>query len=117
MVFKGGSSLSKGRKLITRFSEDIDIALAPEAFGMDYVEDPSKSYVERLRKKGCAFTSNELLTELENQMAMLGLPIGLLTIVAAPVHEKYPDKDPQTIYVKYPSLYEPSTYIADEVKV
>ena len=117
IVFKGGTSLSKAWKLIARFSEDIDIALAPEAFGMEYVENPSKSYVERLRKKGCAFTSNELLAELKNQMAILGLPPSILIIVAAPVNEKYPDKDPQTIYLKYPSLYQPSTYIADEVKV
>lgn len=34
MTFKGGTSLSKGWDLIERFSEDIDIALAPEAFGM-----------------------------------------------------------------------------------
>ena len=30
-IFKGGTSLSKGWKLIQRFSEDIDIALDPEA--------------------------------------------------------------------------------------
>jgi predicted nucleotidyltransferase component of viral defense system len=36
IVFKGGTSLSKGWKLISRFSEDIDIALDPEAFDMKY---------------------------------------------------------------------------------
>lgn len=36
-IFKGGTSLSKGWKLIQRFSEDIDIALDPEAFGMEYI--------------------------------------------------------------------------------
>lgn len=117
MVFKGGTSLSKGWNLISRFSEDIDIALAPEAFGMEYIEDPTKSYVERLRKKGCAFTSTELLGELEKEIIKLGVPPGMLTIVGAPIPEKFPDKDPQTIYVKYPSLYEPSAYIADEVKI
>lgn len=30
-IFKGGTSLSKGWKLIERFSEDIDIALDPMA--------------------------------------------------------------------------------------
>lgn len=42
MVFKGGTSLSKCWKLISRFSEDIDIALAPEVFGMTYEKNPSK---------------------------------------------------------------------------
>lgn len=34
-IFRGGTSLSKGWKLTERFSEDIDIALAPEAFGKE----------------------------------------------------------------------------------
>ncbi|MBX2894715.1 MAG: nucleotidyl transferase AbiEii/AbiGii toxin family protein [Cyclobacteriaceae bacterium] len=46
LVFKGGTSLSKCWKLIARFSEDVDIALAPEAFGMKYEKSPSKTYVE-----------------------------------------------------------------------
>lgn len=33
IIFKGGTSLSKGWNLIDRFSEDIDIFLDPEAFG------------------------------------------------------------------------------------
>jgi predicted nucleotidyltransferase component of viral defense system len=32
VIFKGGTSLSKGWNLIERFSEDIDIFLDPEAF-------------------------------------------------------------------------------------
>ncbi len=38
LVFKGGTSLSKCWKLIERFSEDIDIALDPETFGMKYIQ-------------------------------------------------------------------------------
>ncbi|MCS3798034.1 nucleotidyl transferase AbiEii/AbiGii toxin family protein [Niastella sp. OAS944] len=41
IVFKGGTSLSKCWRLIARFSEDVDIALSPEAFGMKYVKYPS----------------------------------------------------------------------------
>lgn len=65
LVFKGGTSLSKCWKLIERFSEDIDMALDPAAFGMSYEENPSKRYVEKLRRRGCEFTSNELKIELE----------------------------------------------------
>lgn len=117
MVFKGGTSLSKCWKLISRFSEDIDIALAPEAFGMEYVENPTKSAVDRLKRKGCSFTSNELRVELEKQMTELGVPMGIIKIEAAPISEKFPDTDPQTIFVKYPSLYDPNNYIADDVKI
>ena len=72
IMFKGGTSLSKCWKLIARFSEDVDIALDPEAFGMSYVENPSKSHVEKLRRKGCSFTTNELKAELEKQFTTLG---------------------------------------------
>jgi Nucleotidyl transferase AbiEii toxin, Type IV TA system len=117
MAFKGGTSLSKGWKLIARFSEDIDIALDPQAFGMVYKEDPTKGYVDKLKREGCNFTSTLLLQELQKQLQDLGVPDNLLTIEAAPVPQDRPDTDPQTLFVKYPSLYEPNDYIADEVKV
>ena len=117
MVFKGGTSLSKCWNMIARFSEDIDIALDPQAFEMEYREAPSKSYVEKLKKNGCEFTSTKLLAELGNQLKALGLPDNLVTILAADVPEDHPDTDPQTLYVRYPSLYDPNPYIADEVKV
>ena len=56
-IFKGGTSLSKGWKLIQRFSEDIDIALDPRAFGMEYIETPTKSQVKKMKRAGCNFTT------------------------------------------------------------
>lgn len=117
MVFKGGTSLSKGWNLISRFSEDIDIALDPQAFGMKYIEHPSKNHVEKLKREGCEFTSNALRVELEKQFKKIGVSEGMITVQAAPVPANHPDTDPQTLLVGYPSLYEPSTYIADEVKI
>lgn len=117
LVFKGGTSLSKCWKLIARFSEDIDIALAPEVFGMEYKENPTKEYVVRMKKKGCEFTTVQLKEALKNEIAVLGVPEGMVTISAEPVREKFPDTDPQTLYLNYPSLYESNEYIADQVKV
>jgi hypothetical protein len=117
MVFKGGTSLSKGWKLIARFSEDIDIALDPQAFGMAYEENPKNKYVNELKRQGCAFTSNLLRGELNAQFAALGVPDGMILIEAEPVPPTRPDTDPQTLHIKYPSLYEPNPYIADEVKI
>ena len=117
VVFKGGTSLSKCWNLITRFSEDIDIALSPEAFGMKYEETPSKAYVKKLKRKGCAFTNNELKNAVEEQLLALGVPEGMIVITAAPVPENFPDTDPQTIFIKYPSLYDPLPYIPDRVKI
>jgi predicted nucleotidyltransferase component of viral defense system len=43
LTFKGGTSLSKGWKLIQRFSEDIDIDISSDAFGEKYKQEPSHS--------------------------------------------------------------------------
>lgn len=117
IVFKGGTSLSKCWKLIERFSEDIDIALNSEAFGIKYEENPSKSYVNNLKKKACAFTSNELKNSLEKQLLAFGVPAELFTIEAEVIDAKMPDKDPQTLFLKYKSLFEPNNYLADQVKI
>jgi len=116
-IFKGGTSLSKGWKLIERFSEDIDIALAPEAFGKEYQQSPSKSYVKQLKKAGCAFTSTVIREELEKQFVAMAIPDGMIQIEIEAVDPTIPDKDPQTIYIRYQSLYDPSNYIAGVVKV
>lgn len=117
LIFKGGTSLSKCWKIISRFSEDIDIALAPEAFGISYKENPTKSYVKQLKREGCKFTSKQLRAELEQRLLALGVPPYIFTVVAGEVPDDMPDTDPQAIYVRYPSLYDPSPYFKDEVKV
>ncbi|MFN4315302.1 MAG: nucleotidyl transferase AbiEii/AbiGii toxin family protein [Chitinophagaceae bacterium] len=116
-IFKGGTSLSKGWKLIDRFSEDIDIALAPEAFDRGYQETPSISYVKRLKKEGCEFTSTVIRNALEQKLAEMKIPDGMIQIEAEAVNPKIPDKDPQTIYVKFPSLFDASKYIDTAVKI
>jgi hypothetical protein len=117
MIFKGGTSLSKCWSLIERLSEDIDIASDGKAFGMEYKAAPTKGDIERLKRRGCAFTSTELKTALEEQLAKTGVPAGMVTIVAAEVDERMPDKDPQVLIVGYPSLYEADPYLRDEVRV
>jgi hypothetical protein len=84
---------------------------------MAYVENPKNKYVNDLKRKGCDFTSNLLRGELNAQFAVLGVPDGMILIEAEPVPETRPDTDPQTLHIKYPSLYEPNPYIADEVKI
>lgn len=116
-IFKGGTSLSKGWKLIERFSEDIDIALAPEAFGKTYEVNPTHSYVKKLKKEGCAYTSTVIREALEQQFIQMGVPAGLLKIEPDPVPETFPDKDPQTLYVHFPSLYEENAYLIPPVKL
>jgi len=117
LVFKGGTSLSKCYNLIQRFSEDIDIVLDPQLLGMEYQEAPTKSFLNKLRRGGCKFTTTELLKSVETGLISIGVPKGLLTIYAEEVPANMPDKDPQTIYIVYPSLYESSNYIKNIVKI
>ncbi|MFN7687018.1 MAG: nucleotidyl transferase AbiEii/AbiGii toxin family protein [Sphingobacteriales bacterium] len=116
-IFKGGTSLSKGWKLIERFSEDIDIALSPEAFGREYKIAPTHSYVKALKKEGCAFTNTVIKDALARKLIELGIPANLVSIEAEAVNVEMPDKDPQGLYVLYPSLFDPSAYIPNAVKV
>jgi hypothetical protein len=109
--------LSKGFKLINRFSEDIDLALAAEAFGMQYEENPTPSYISRLRRKGFAFTTTLFVEELNTQLISLGVPASFFTIEFDPAQPNQTPPDPQSVYVKYKPLYEPNKYIADQVKI
>lgn len=49
LIFKGGTSLSKGWKVIQRFSEDIDLALDREFLG--FTGELSKPDIKKLKKK------------------------------------------------------------------
>lgn len=117
LVFKGGTSLSKCWKLIERFSEDIDIGLSPEAIGMEYKTSPTGTFVQNLKKKGCAFVSNDLKSELEKQFKTMGIAEGLIKIEANELPADHPDTDPQTLYIHYKSLFDPNPYLADSVKI
>lgn len=117
IIFKGGTSLSKCWKLIERFSEDIDIALSSEAFGMKYEENPTNSFLNKLRKFGYEFTSNDLKIELEKQFIALGLPKGAVIIEAEAQKDGVSYPDPETLYIVYNSLYEKNEYLPNVVKV
>jgi hypothetical protein len=116
-AFKGGTSLSKGWGIIDRFSEDIDIALSSEAFGKKYIDNPSKTFVEQLRRAGCLFTSNEITNELKEQFVKLKISEQLYSIEVEAIKADMPDTDPQTIYVNYKSLFDPNPYLPDRVKI
>ena len=49
VIFKGGTSLSKGWNLIQRFSEDIDIFLDPAAFSPELGKNGVDRELKRLR--------------------------------------------------------------------
>jgi len=55
LIFKGGTSLSKVGKLISRFSEDIDISIDRSLFGLE--GDLTKRQLKKLRKGSSIFRS------------------------------------------------------------
>lgn len=114
LLFKGGTSLSKGWDIINRFSEDIDLALSRDFF-LNVKKIPcanctNNTQIHNLREKGQDFLFDEFKTELAEKLAEMELEVTVFTDndIANENGEssKVPhDKDPSALYVQYPSLY------------
>lgn len=128
LLFKGGTSLSKGWHIINRFSEDIDIAFGREWFlneGYMYAACKNKSQRERLRKKSREIVTTDFPKALDAELKALG--ISDYTIMAV-TEQKMPeglnskpidsDKDPTVLEVIYKSIVsEESEYVQSKVKI
>ena len=68
LIFKGGTSLSKAWGLISRFSEDIDLAVNPIALGAAE-GDLTKKQIKKLRKASSLFVSEQLTPMLLHGMS------------------------------------------------
>ena len=102
IIFKGGTSLSKNGNLIERFSEDIDLAINYEYFGLD--DEPTKKQLKKLRKSSSLFVREFLADAITNQIARYGLQ-DQLDIQVEPDGEgdnTYPE--PRHIYIQYQSV-------------
>jgi predicted transcriptional regulator of viral defense system len=115
IVFKGGTSLSKGWSYLERFSEDIDIGMDRELLG--FSGSLSKSQVKKLREKSGPYVSNEFKTMLEQSLRKLGFSSDLLSIDAEQIPEDRPDIDPLRLYVQYPSVMRRGGYLRDKVVI
>ena len=112
IVFKGGTSLSKGWDLIERFSEDIDLAIDRKFFGFE--GDVSKTQIRKLRKQSCEFISTVFLKGLTETLTDWGA-IAECEIFAQPVTDS--DKDPQVIEIHYNSVVDTSEYLPQRVLI
>lgn len=104
LVFKGGTSLSKVWGLIDRFSEDIDLAIDRNIFGLE--GDLTIRQLKKLRKASSLFVCNEFCEALVNAVKKYGLE-EYLTIEAQPNGEgdkTYPE--PRKIFIIYKSLFD-----------
>ena len=115
LIFKGGTSLSKAWGLISRFSEDIDLAVNPIALGAAE-GDLTKKQIKKLRKASSLFVSEQLTPMLCAKIDEMGMS-AFLNIEAQPNGEgdnTYPE--PRQIYIRYQSVFEkPLTYLRPDV--
>lgn len=115
MVFKGGTSLSKVWGVIRRFSEDIDIAIDRNMFGIE--GDVTKKQLKKLRKASSVFVRDTLANDLIAAAEQAGLS-NFVIIKADPDGEgdaTYPE--PRQIHIIYKSIlpYGTNPYLRDEV--
>ena len=103
LTFKGGTSLSKGFNIISRFSEDIDLILNWTVLGaglLEPLEERSNTrqdtYNKLLNTKAEEFIKNNLLTDIKVNLSKL-----LNTEIDITVDEI----DPQVINFYYPKVY------------
>ncbi|MHC1691490.1 MAG: nucleotidyl transferase AbiEii/AbiGii toxin family protein [Sphaerochaetaceae bacterium] len=103
IVFKGGTSLSKGWHLIERFSEDIDIAIQRELLG--YGGNLSKTQIsDKLRRASCTFVRTELKNAVSEGLLALGVSKTQFNIFVEKT--SVTTVDPEKIYIEYESVYE-----------
>jgi len=110
MVFKGGTSLSKGWNLIQRFSEDVDLAVDRKAFGFDGKLGSSKR--TKLRKAIREFVLEELTPGLIDNLQEKGAEVEIEVW-----ESENSDEDPSTIEVRFPAVTETVKYLPPRVLV
>jgi predicted nucleotidyltransferase component of viral defense system len=71
LVFKGGTSLSKVWRTIERFSEDIDLAIDRQQFGL--FGDLSVKQIKKLRKQSSLFIKEPFFNVLQSAVTQYGL--------------------------------------------
>lgn len=111
LVFKGGTSLSKGWGIIERFSEDIDLAVDRTFFGFEGVL--GKNQRDKLRKAANTYITEILFHDLKSKFASKGLlevNISLDDITSS-------DQDPVIINVYYPNVIPSPEYLQPRVQI
>lgn len=124
LLFKGGTSLSKGYGLIFRFSEDVDITVFRGDIGAETTCDQLEALGRNKRtarlheiKTACQlYIKDTLRIELEaiakKAMEHAGKDPATLSVVLDDS-----DPDAQSLLVQYPSVAEKSEYVTPTVKI
>ena len=123
LLFKGGTSLSKGWDLIARFSEDIDISINRDFFldklELECAKCENNNQLKNLRRASRDYIHGTLSDNLNNELIKLGVTgytIENVTTTGNPPKDIDHDADPTVISVNYESLF-PSSMRLIEPKV
>lgn len=123
LLFKGGTSLSKGWDLIARFSEDIDISINRDFFldklELECAKCENNNQLKNLRRASRDYIHGTLSDNLNNELKKLGVTgytIENVTTTGNPPKDIDHDADPTVISVNYESLF-PSSMRLIEPKV
>lgn len=110
LVFKGGTSLSKGWKIIERFSEDVDLALDRAFLGFD--GELSKKQRGNLRKETGLYVDGVFYPELISKFEQSGFADVRFELV----EEKESDRD-RKIIIYYPNVIDAPGYLQPAVQI
>lgn len=111
IVFKGGTSLSKGWNLIERFSEDIDLGI--DRTYLNFGGDLSRSGVTKLRKNAAKFVTDKFVPELEEKLVQNGVNEFSLTLIDF----EESDTDPMSIELEYKSITKEVDYLKPRILI
>ena len=120
LTFKGGTSLSKGWRLIQRFSEDLDIVLDRDVLGFRGEHAPESAPSQKQRAKrldalraACQqYVRDSLLPELDQRLRGAPEDPSRWQLAMDP-----DDLDAQTLLFHYPAVAAQSDYIRPVVKI
>jgi hypothetical protein len=120
LTFKGGTSLSKGWKLIERFSEDIDVVIDREFLGFGGEKSPEaatgsnerRRRLEALKAASQQHIRQSLAPALTSRLRerLPGEPAWALT-------DDADDPDRQTLVFEYPASFPVTDYLRPAVKI
>lgn len=114
LLFKGGTSLSKGWGIIDRFSEDCDLALDKDFFLVEkhcpFAKAENNTQLHKLREIGQDYILGRFKDELSAKFIEMGLNVEVvgeneIKDDEGNAHKIAHDKDPSVIFVRYPSLF------------
>lgn len=106
LIFKGGTSLSKVWGLISRFSEDIDIAIDRGLLGELFKGDLTKRNIKKLRKLSSLYVRDEFCEMLNCRIKEFGLSEWITAVAQKDGMGDKTYPEPRKNFINYSTLFD-----------